>query len=112
MPDTEPSNAATPRARVAVVAAGVFSPLGRGLAETAASLRTARDCITPVERFSVAQCRSKTAGQVPDEQLKVDHADARRMRRLHRAARMMIVALTEALEQVPGFEPELTVVGT
>src|SRR3954447_9838941 len=98
MPDTQPTNAATRRARVAVVAAGVISPLGRGLAETAASLRTARDCITPVERFSVAQCRSKTAGQVPDEQLKLDRLDSRRTRRLHRAAQMMIVALAEALE--------------
>ena len=42
-----------------VVAAGVVSPLGFGLPETLASLRAAKDCITPVARFSVAQCRCK-----------------------------------------------------
>jgi 3-oxoacyl-[acyl-carrier-protein] synthase II len=98
--------------RVAVVAAGVISPLGRGLAETAEALRLGRDCISPVERFAVEQCRCKTAGQITDEQLAVDGFSASRGRRLHRVARMMIAALGEALEQAPGFKPELTVVGT
>jgi hypothetical protein len=44
-------------ARVAVTAAGVISPLGFGLAETLESLRSAQDCVTPVMRFSVTQCR-------------------------------------------------------
>ena len=55
--------------RVAVVAAGVVSPLGFGLAETLDSLRRAKDCVTQVTRFSVAECRCKTAGQVPDDRL-------------------------------------------
>src|SRR5947209_12216673 len=99
-------------ARVAVVAAGVVSPLGFGLDETAESLRLARNCVTPVERFSVEQCRCKTAAQIPDDRLR-DAAGADRKRpRLHRAAQMTIAALREALEQLPGFRPELTVVGT
>ena len=97
---------------MAVVAAGVISPLGRGLEETAAALRSARDCITPVERFSVEQCRCQTAGQIPDEQLESNGASVKHRRRLHRAARMMIAALAEVLEQSPRFQPELTVVGT
>lgn len=98
-------------ARVAVVAAGVVSPLGIGLAETLETLRTARDCIEPVTRFSVEGCRCKTAGQVPDERLEGGRA-GRRDRRLHRASQMIIAALGEALRQDRQFRPELTVIGT
>ena len=99
-------------ARVAVVAAGVVSPLGVGLAETLESLRKARDCVSPVTRFSVAQCRCKTAGQVPDDRLLAGRDEGLRGQRLHRASHMMIQALKEVLTQEPQFEPELTVIGT
>jgi 3-oxoacyl-[acyl-carrier-protein] synthase II len=99
-------------ARVAVVAAGVVSPLGFGLAETLDSLREAKDCVTPVTRFSVAECRCKTAGQVVDDRLLPYLNNKPRAKRLHRASHMMIQALREAMMQVPQFEPELTVVGT
>jgi 3-oxoacyl-[acyl-carrier-protein] synthase II len=99
-------------ARVAVVAAGVVSPLGFGLAETLDSLRRARDCVTPVTRFSVAGCRCKTAGQVPDDRLLAGLGKELRAKRLHRASHMMIQALRETVAQVPQFEPELTVIGT
>src|SRR6266487_4269047 len=99
-------------ARVAVVAAGVVSPLGFGLSETLDSLRKSRDCVSPVTRFSVAQCRCKTAGQVPDDRLLAGRGEAPRSRRLHRASHMMIQALKEVLAQEPRFEPELTVIGT
>ena len=99
-------------ARVAVVAAGVVSPLGFGLAETVASLREARDCISPITRFSVAQCRCKTAGQIPDDRLLAKRGDALRSRRLHRASHMMIEALKQIVMQDPQFTPELTVIGT
>ncbi|MEP6955662.1 MAG: beta-ketoacyl-[acyl-carrier-protein] synthase family protein [Chthoniobacterales bacterium] len=107
-----PKEQAAKGARVAIVAAGVISPLGRGLEETAATLRAGRDCITPVETFAVEHCRCQTAGQIPDEHLQTDVVPASHARRLHRAARMMIAALGEALEQAPGYQPELTVVGT
>ena len=99
-------------ARVAVVAAGVVSPLGFGLTETLDSLRKSRDCVSPVTRFSVAQCRCKTAGQVSDDRLLAGRGEAPRSRRLHRASHMMIQALKEVLAQEPRFEPELTVIGT
>jgi len=99
-------------ARVAVVAAGVVSPLGFGLAETLDSLRSARNCVTPVTRFSVAECRCKTAGQVSDEHLLAGLNKKLRAKRLHRASHMVIHALREAMIQVPEFEPELTVIGT
>jgi 3-oxoacyl-[acyl-carrier-protein] synthase II len=101
-----------PLERVAVVAAGVVSPLGFGLAETLDSLRKAKDCVTPVTRFSVGECRCKTAGQVADDCLLSYLNNKPRAKRLHRASHMVIQALREAMMQVPQFEPELTVVGT
>ena len=112
MPDFQHPNAEKRRARVAVVAAGVVSPLGFGLEETAEALRSGRDCVTPVSRFAVEQCRCKTAAQVPDERLTSEMPGGRQAKRLHRAAQMMIAALQEAKRQEPGFSPELTVVGT
>jgi len=100
-------------ARVAVVAAGVVSPMGFGLGETLDSLREARDCITRVTRFSVTECRCKTAGQVPDERLLEDgRAAGRSTQRLHRTSHMIIHALGEATTQGPEFKPELTIIGT
>ena len=99
-------------ARVAVVAAGVVSPLGFGLGETLESLRKARDCVSPVTRFSVAQCRCKTAGQVPDDGLLAGRGEEFRSHRLHRASHMMIQALREVVTQESQFKPELTVIGT
>lgn len=99
-------------ARVAVVAAGIVSPLGAGLAATRDALREARDCVSPVTSFPVEQCRCTTAGQVADKWLADFAPNDRRARRLHRASRMMIGALTELRAQKPDFRPQLTVVGT
>src|SRR5438034_381532 len=112
MAQSDSSNRKNTTARVAVVAAGVVSPLGFGLTETLDSLRNSRNCISPVTRFSVGQCRCKTAGQVSDDRLLATQAEAPRSRRLHRASHMMIQALTEVVAQEPHFEPELTVIGT
>ena len=112
MAQSDSSNRKNTRARVAVVAAGVVSPLGFRLTETLDSLRNSRNCISPVTRFSVGQCRCKTAGQVSDDRLLATQAEAPRSRRLHRASHMMIQALTEVVAQEPHFEPELTVIGT
>jgi 3-oxoacyl-[acyl-carrier-protein] synthase II len=110
----QPSNVTEKKAatRVAVVAAGVVSPLGFGLAETLYSLRQARDCVTEVTRFSVAQCRCKTAGQVSDDRLLAGSNKDLRAKRLHRASHLMIHALGEVASQAPEFKPELTVIGT
>lgn len=97
--------------RVAVVATGVISPLGFGLGETLECLKTARDCVTPVDRFAVAQCRCKTAGQIDDKRLLAE-ASGHELRRLHRASHMMTFALREAMSQDPEFRPELAVIGT
>jgi 3-oxoacyl-[acyl-carrier-protein] synthase II len=112
MPDSQPINVPADRARVAVVGAGVISPLGAGLEETAESLRVGRDCVRPIDQFSVEECRCKTAAHVSDERLKEFAETGRRGKRQHRAALMMIAAMHEALRQAPDFKPELTVVGT
>src|SRR5215213_10228627 len=105
------SNPAKP-ARVAVVAAGIVSPLGIGLEETIAGLREARDCVSQVTAFPVDRCRCQTAGQVPDARLAEANQLHDHPQRLHRVAQMMILALREAVAQAGNFQPELTVMGT
>ena len=112
MPDFSSSSRPANGARVAVVAAGIVSPLGFGLEETLGSLREAKDCVSNVTAFPVDRCRCQTAGQVPAAPLAEANQYQRRPERLHRVARMMILALKEALKQANDFEPELTVVGT
>jgi len=111
MPRFNDLDGKTPRNRVAVVAAGIVSPLGLGLEATLAALKANRDCVLPVTGFDTTNCRCKTAGQVSNERL--NHGSNRQKdQRLHRASRMMIAALGELQEQDPDFKPELTVVGT
>jgi 3-oxoacyl-[acyl-carrier-protein] synthase II len=99
--------------RVAIVAAGVVSPLGIGLPETLESLRTGRDCVTPVTGFSVDRCRCKTAGQIDDEALfAASEVNGRRGQRLHRASHMVIAAMREAIGRDSTFRVQSTVFGT
>ena len=112
MPDFSTSKRPQNRARVAVIAAGIVSPLGFGMEETLASLRESRDCVTPVTAFAVDRCRCQTAGQVPDTRLTEANESVRHPERLHRVAQMMILALKEALAEAGDFRPELTVMGT
>ena len=98
--------------RVAIVAAGIVSPLGLGLTETLRSLEQARDCVTPVTAFPVEKTRCKTAGQIDDKRLLNKALRSRRDRRLHRASHMVIAALAELLKGAPAFPPEIAIVGT
>ena len=95
---------------VVVTAAGVVSPLGRGFEVTRDSLLQGRDCVSAVTSFEVSKCKSSTAGQVKEDFL--DKPASRKSRRLHRASRMMIAAMSDLREQDPGFIPELAVIGT
>ena len=98
--------------RVAVVAAGIVSPLGFGLEETLVSLRRAADCVTPVTRFDVSNCRCQTAAQIPDNRLLANRKNGRKNGRLHRASHMIITALAELFERDSEFKPQVTVIGT
>ncbi|HEX4631105.1 MAG TPA: beta-ketoacyl-[acyl-carrier-protein] synthase family protein [Chthoniobacterales bacterium] len=112
MADFFSSSDPSKRARVAVISAGVVSPLGFGMDETLGSLREGKDCVTPVTAFPTTHCRCKTAGQVANQRLTEADRFTAHPERLHRVARMMILALNEALRQAGDFRPELTVVGT
>lgn len=100
------ATATSPR-RVVVTAAGVVSPLGHGLGETAQALRDGRDGVTPMapERFEVTRCRSKTAGQVTPVR-PLDSVC------LHAASLLMIEAALELASGDSGSRPELMVIGT
>ncbi|HEX8899070.1 MAG TPA: hypothetical protein VF751_10255, partial [Chthoniobacterales bacterium] len=80
--------------------------------ETLQSLREAKDCVSPVTAFPVDRCRCQTAGQVANGPLAEVSQLTAHPKRLHRVARMMILALREAMAQAGDFQPELTVVGT
>lgn len=112
MPEINRETTSHGKARVAVVAAGIISPLGCGLTETVESLRAGRDCVTEVTQFRVDYCRCKTAGQIADDCLHEIGHDLKKPERLHRAAKMAIFALRETLRVAPDFQPQLTVVGT
>jgi 3-oxoacyl-[acyl-carrier-protein] synthase II len=112
MPTFNVLNVEKREARVAIVGAGIVSPLGFGLSETLDALRCGRDCVTPVTRFDVERCRCKTAGQIADERLADHLPNGRKAKRLHRASQMMIWAMGEALARNSRFQPQLTVIGT
>ena len=105
------SNVNITRHRVAVVAAGIVSPMGFGLPETLQALISGKDCVTPVKQFTVEHSRCKTAGQIADERLLSSHQDRKR-KQLHRASHMLTHAIGQAVETDPRFQPELTVIGT
>jgi 3-oxoacyl-[acyl-carrier-protein] synthase II len=94
--------------RVAVTAMGVVSPLGLGVAETETALRAGADRVSPVTAFDTQKCRCKTAGHVPAlPQLEISGWEG-----LHPSSQMMIHAALQMREAVPGFRPELMVIGT
>lgn len=97
--------------RVAIVGAGIVSPLGFGLTETLQSLREGRDCVTPVRSFDVEKTRCKTAAQIDDTRLLPPRKN-RHEARLHRASHMVTAALDELLQQTGTFQPEIAIVGT
>jgi len=97
-------------ASVAIVAAGIISPLGRGVDATTRSLRDGADCVTPVTAFDVSSARCHTAGQIPDAWME-ELRDTRKSRRFHRASLMMIAATREMRGQDPRFAPEQLIIG-
>lgn len=97
--------------RVAIVGAGIVSPLGFGQAETVSALQDAQDRVGPVRTFSTEKTRCQTAAHVDDSRL-FEGRRTRRQMRLHRASYMVITALDEALAQAGAFAPEVAIVGT
>ena len=98
--------------RVFVTGYGAVSPLGRDAGTTTEALRNAKDCVSAVESFDVSRSRCQTAGQVPDSWLSDALPSTRQNNRLHRAGRMLILSVREALAMAHGCEPELMVIST
>lgn len=92
--------------RVVVTGAGIVTALGLGWATNADGFRRGRTAFGPVTLFDVSRQRVRQAAQVqlPDP-LPVHRLAAGHLRRLDRAARMLLVAGQEALEQ-SGWEPD------
>ncbi len=97
--------------RVAIVGAGIVSPLGFGLAEADEALRSGQDRVAPVTSFSVDKTRCKTAAAVDDTRL-LEGRRTRRERRLHRVSHMVVDALDELLQTSGNFQPQIAIVGT
>ncbi|MDX2079483.1 MAG: beta-ketoacyl-[acyl-carrier-protein] synthase family protein [Terrimicrobiaceae bacterium] len=98
--------------RAAITGIGCVSPLGYGLSETVAALRTGRDGIRAVDLFSTAAFRAKTAGLLPpglDERAAAVTPDAVKW---PRSARMLILAVHEALAARPDFVPDTVIAAT
>lgn len=101
-----------PFPKVKILGSGCVSPLGIGLSTTRANLLASRDGIGPVRLFAVDQCHSQTAGQVPEALDEHARHLTRRADRWTRAARMVLVAMAEALENAGGFVPDCVIMGT
>ena len=98
--------------RVFVTGVGVVSPLGPGRHETEKALLAGKDAVSEVTLFDVSKTRCKTAGQVDDAWLSEAVPRSRQSRRLHRSARMVALALREAVSQAGSVAPERFVVAT
>lgn len=97
------------RHRVAITGVGCVSPLGTGCEATTESLRSARDCISPVRSFDVSRCKCQTAG-LADVPAIIENVP--RSRFWNPASRMLHVAMDEAGAGRGRFVPDTVVIGT
>jgi len=95
-----PSPEITSPRRVAVTGAGIITAHGIGWKKNADGFKTGRRSFVPVTLFDVSRQRVKTAAQInlPDH-LPPTRFSERQLQRLDRAARMLLFATHEAVEQ-------------
>jgi len=99
--------------RVFVTGMGVVSPLGPNVPETERALLAGKDAVSEVTLFDVSRTRCKTAGQVEGAWLSEAVPRSRKANRLHRSARMVTLALREALNGAgAAVRPERLVIAT
>ncbi|HYT61724.1 MAG TPA: beta-ketoacyl synthase N-terminal-like domain-containing protein [Haliangiales bacterium] len=100
-----PKQRPAPPPRVVVTGAGIVTPLGVGWKENAEGFREGRIAIRPVTLFDVSRQRVKVAGEVElPSALPNTLLPGRRVRRLDRAAKLLLFAAHEAWKQ-SGWEP-------
>lgn len=95
-----------------ITGVGCVSPLGCGLSQTRQGLLGSRDGISAVKLFSTGGFLCQTAGQVADSVEDLALGVTRKAARWPRAARLLLPAMAEALEERPGFLPEVVIAGT
>jgi 3-oxoacyl-[acyl-carrier-protein] synthase II len=87
-------------ARVVVTGAGVITSLGGGWETNAEGFRSGRVAIGPVTLFEIARQRVKKAAEVHlPPTIPAGRLNAREMRRLDRAAKLLFIAANEAWQQ-------------
>ncbi len=100
------------RYQPAITGLGCLSPIGCDTPSTKAALKIGRDGVSDVRLFAVDAFQSRTAGQVPmefDARFESRHPGGRGW---SRAAKLVYLAMDEALASRPGFVPDIVVAGT
>jgi 3-oxoacyl-[acyl-carrier-protein] synthase II len=99
-----PSQQQGPRPRVVVTGVGVITSLGQGWEANAEGFRQGRVAMRPVSLFDVSRQRVKVAGEVELPPLPETHLEKRDLRRMERAAKLLLIASHEAWNQA-GWKP-------
>jgi 3-oxoacyl-[acyl-carrier-protein] synthase II len=95
----------TTQPRIVITGAGIVTPLGFGWKPNAEGFRAGKTAMRPVTLFDVSRQRVKTAAQVDlPETLPPTHLHPRQLRRMDRAAKLLVLAALEAWKQ-SGWEP-------
>ena len=90
--------------RVVVTGAGIITSLGRGWKANAEGFRAGRIAISDVTLFDVTRQRVKVAGEVALPDLPATRLEPRDIRRMERAAKLLLIAAHEAWAQA-GWQP-------
>jgi 3-oxoacyl-[acyl-carrier-protein] synthase II len=93
-----------PPPRVVITGAGIITALGCGWKLNAAGFRTGHVAMKPVTLFDVSRQRVKTAAQADIPELPATRLRRNGVRRMDRAARMLLVAAHQAWTEC-GWEP-------
>ena len=96
----------------AITGMGCVSPLGCEAVATREALREGRAGVREVTLFSTAKFRSHLAGHVPDDFEERAAEISAQSRAWPRAAKLVLVAMAEAMRARPGFVPDVVVAGT
>ncbi|MEI8313579.1 MAG: hypothetical protein WCH98_22750, partial [Verrucomicrobiota bacterium] len=91
---------------------GCVSPLGCDVPATREALKSGRDGISAVRLFPVGTFQFRTAGQVPAELDEVCDGLHAASCDWPRSAKLVFLAMHEALASRPGFVPDVVVAGT